>query len=744
MTMVEARLRRRASAHVLNYRSTPSLKRRVTISVLLLLVFLSWNPAVVLQVAAQKDFILEDDEVDGVNVDNNVNNNIDSKTRPNLEDFDPDSDESFLRRENGIIVLESLGSVRKVLQQEESTNGESSTLILALIHASSCPHSLALIKRVEEAYLLLTDYFETTTDKVSDLKKPVFAKLDGSTSDLDPADLLKAGVDVFPTLVFVAGDSNIDTHTLKYQPFMLEYTGRQETAEDIYRTVLHYFHQLIVAAGDVHRTGAFVDVKPKEFDTMMDVTDFLRDHKHGILDHTVVKPGFPVTISAESQEYISWLMSEDNPNHTDDFLLLVQCRNKQRQSGKSRPYYESFEHMARVVSSRRDRLFVTITDCDDDATQGSVVAWKIPFNFDLDGDMSVPTSSFSPSLSTDQSNSSNDHDLSQELIEFIVKVSTPSILWFDRQATAPIAFPKYRKVHAVLFVDLHRIEQGMDQPFAIKSRDMIRRFRSTCRDHWREDETTEQDMVCLVVPSTETRVLTTFGIDIWTVLDERVSQSQPGSQKKEWTEPLPSLVLTDQRGGGTKRYYLDSTVLSASIVAIPDFVDNFWQGSLTPQQKSSKLGARTNNSGVRILTGDTFRTEILQADSDRHALIFFSAPTCGHCKRFSILWNQLAELIAYVEWDSFLTLYEMDVTTNEIVDLDVISVKWLPDVYYFSPQNRTSPVRYDLTDEQGEGVGRLGSPMEIIQWLIQEGDFEDSQLRKLLLGLNKKDGTTAK
>jgi thiol-disulfide isomerase/thioredoxin len=690
-----APLRRPSTGARVPNRSAPSLKMWVAISIFLVLAVLFWNPVAVVE--AQEDSVLENGE--------------ESKT-----------DESFLPKENGLIVLDSLNSLRQVFQQEYSP------LVLTLVYSSSCPHSLALLNRVEVAHRILTVHFEQITDAVGDHKMPSFAKLDAI--DSDPVHLQQSGVFAFPTLVFATGDDS------GHAPFVLEYTGQQETAEDIYRTVLHYFHQLILAAGEVDRTDDFVNVKPREFRNMMDVTDFMRDQQHGILGNTVVEPGFPSTISAELRKYISWLMLDEV---ADDFVLIVQCRNGQSEESESRPYYKSFDHMVLVISSRRDRLFITLSECDADAIDGSVVAWKIPFGVARSGEreLSVPKATFSLSPRSDESSD----DLSLELIEFVVKVSTPSLLWFDRQATAPIAFPKYRQAHAVLFVDLHHVEGGFDRPSAVKSREMIRRFRQTCREHWRKDDTAEQDMVCLVVPSTETRVLATFGIDIWSVLDERVQQ--PDSMK-EMTEPLPALMLTDQRSGGTRRYYLDSNALSASNEAIPDFVTNFWQGGLTPHTKSSKEGPRTNASGVRIVTGDSLRSEILQADDDRHALIFFTSPTCGHCKRFSILWNQLAELIAHVEWDSFLTLYQMDVTANDIIDLDVITVRWLPDVYFFSSHNRTNPLRYDVTDEQGEGVGALGKPLEILHWLIQEGDFEDAQLRQMLLGLNKKDETTAK
>jgi 3-isopropylmalate dehydratase small subunit len=49
------------------------------------------------------------------------------------------------------------------------------------------------------------------------------------------------------------------------------------------------------------------------------------------------------------------------------------------------------------------------------------------------------------------------------LHEFLVKVTSHTVLWLDRETTAPIAFYEKRCVHAVLFVDLHYQNQILQQ-----------------------------------------------------------------------------------------------------------------------------------------------------------------------------------------------------------------------------------------------------------------------------------------
>jgi hypothetical protein len=87
----------------------------------------------------------------------------------------------------------------------------------------------------------------------------------------------------------------------------------------------------------------------------------------------------------------------------------------------------------------------------------------------------------------------------------------------------------------------------------------------------------------------------------------------------------------------------------------------------------------------------------------------------------------------------------MDVTENEI-DYPAewnMSMYWLPDLYYFPPSDaaeedtevdklRERPIRYDREDARGDGVGRLNHPLEVVEWLLDVGGFDEFALLKLL------------
>jgi len=97
-------------------------------------------------------------------------------------------------------------------------------------------------------------------------------------------------------------------------------------------------------------------------------------------------------------------------------------------------------------------------------------------------------------------------------------------------------------------------------------------------------------------------------------------------------------------------------------------------------------------------------------------IVFFTVFTCGHCKRFATLFNQLAKLLSELKWSERLLLYQVDVTRSDVT-LTNVTVMWVPDLYFVSP-DRTEVLQYSETDELEDGVGRLKDPMEILAWII--------------------------
>ena len=575
--------------------------------------------------------------------------------------YDDTVSKTALEEENGILVLMDVEDISVALHPDL---GDPVLLLLAVC-SPICPHCPSFLAKLE-----------TVANSISQLsleKPPLFAKLDGTL--LDAAYLEEQlGVTSYPTLVFVRG--YLDEFTA------IDYIGLQETWEDIYETVLHYWYRC------THQPTAVISL---ENVTQLDSWVQL----HGPLAVRHLLPPLNPSLTEEERDHIRWLMEDDEKE--EPFVFFVQCNTEDKR------YLE----LSEIMGVSRDVLFFSVRNCTG-------------LYADTTNDMVHLSMVVSPPQDW---KSWKDHMRTKwlsdksELEQFVVQMTTPSILWYERKSVAPIAFPTWRKVHAVLFVDTN------DSKF---SKDAIQQFRRVCRS-----QRIGEDMVCLIVPQTERRILTTFGVDLWTPLDRLATEGGP-------IQPvLPTLCITDQRYGGTRKFYLNATTILTVPLAMHDFIGQFWNKELTPAMLSSDRAPRTIKSGVQVLTAASFQ-EAIQTER-KHTLIYFFAPSCGHCKRFSILWNKLAQLVRHMKWNTVLDIAKMDVTTNEIITLDfVLDVDAVPAVYYFG-SDKMQPVRYDIADEFGDNAGRLSDPLDIVEWLLDVSDFDEAELLSLLQDTNKDD-----
>jgi hypothetical protein len=365
-------------------------------------------------------------------------------------------------------------------------------------------------------------------------------------------------------------------------------------------------------------------------------------------------------------------------------------------------------------------------------------------------------------------------------------------LWFDRQLVAPIAFPKYRQIHVVLVVNMHQEVMSLataaldaaaeqdgrdnsknsddntstfllsDHPISSMTQRAVTDFRRTCRNHRIQyaQQLLDYDIVCLIVPSTEIRILTTFGmIDVWLSTDIAIEQfmtsnkyNTPNNFSNEMHHQqvitFPTMLITDQRFGGTRRYYKDLVSdyynkTDSHINSISDYLTSFWRHELQHEIKSSSQPQQQNeinHDGIRTLTAATVESILFDTEESFHALIFFTASTCGHCKRFWIIWNRLGRLLQNIGWNSFIYLYQFDVSENDIsATLLNVSVESIPNVYYLSPDRKTR-IRYNVTDELGDGIGAVREASEILDWLVNDvGDsfMSQEQIEKLLINLEE-------
>ena len=569
-------------------------------------------------------------------------------------------------------------------------------------------------------------------------------------------------------------------------------------------------------------------------DDVEELEGFLKSHGRGLFSR--VTPALDPHWTTEENEAIQYIMGDNtlieemensgDATADDPFLVVCQCQRSDSSPVRggdesvedhdlddSNGVYYHFDEIARVLALRRDVLFVVlekscrmhpplqnsddrgqifeiqdagvaIFSLDDDWNLGRHQTWK-PMIFSASSAINDDNVS-----SSDASTTWTEHQekiIQSSLTEFIASRVTPSLFWLDRQQTAPIAFAGYNKVHAVLFVDMHHCDSSSSlDAFHKSARNAVHQLRSVCQRYRQSlGEVTNSKvgqpknanhMTCIVVPSTDTRILTTFGVDIWTPLDHQATarRTQGNGDKPEpqnrrtddGVDILPTLLITDQRGVGLKRYYLDQPHI-LNPTAISEFVDSFWSGELNNEYKSggrsgggdldtaSSTGTAdrtmsrppTNRYGVQELTAE-YMTQWMAPSTtsdgnkyaEEHLLLLMYSPTCGHCKRIRIIWNKLSELIRSLGWDTFVHVAKLDVTKNELF-LPGMAVRWLPDVYYVGPQQKDLNgsanrrlVQYDRVDGLGEGIGGVNDTIEIIQWLLDVANLDEDALLSALDG----------
>ena len=624
------------------------------------------------------------------------------------------------------------------------------TFVLTLTYSQKCPACKERIDQfVHDIPQLWQDQQRRGDLLIKGFPPPVLLLLSVDTQDEKNSltgQLEGFGVTHVPSLLWMIRDTPGHTFVLD---FVATKAPGKLTSQDILQKYQHMQTRLLWLSSSMtfeDGAGSFM-LKPKYFsatstcgknagnETLASpILTWFLEHGHDVFGSVV--QSFPGSLLEAERDYAEWLWHEDDKEADDGFLLLGQCR---RPDDENNPLLTAFDRLAANWIDRREIVMLGIIDCPNaEIDTGKVYIWRrFPPERYLDEDLDISWDTAEKVISVDQSSDTAEDDLKNAL----VGATTPSILWLDRELTAPIAFPLWRKVHAVLVIDLHR-GASHSGTVALTSLDKrqanaLRRFRQTCREHQRNPFT--EDVVCLVVPSTDIRTLTVFGIDIWTPLDLVAWKPEEGHSDPEF---LPVAFITDQRFGGTRRFYLERDGLEEPD-GFAQFWKSFWEGSLAAFPKSSP-SSRTNKAGVRIITAIDFQNEILDrsapTEDRKHVLVLFTSSMCGHCRRLVALWNQLAHLFQRIGWSSFVELHQMDVSTDELF-LDELwneTIRWVPDLIYVSPEDHPRVVRYAEKDDYGDHVvGGIKSSMDLVDWFLRVASLDDDRLAELLLDVRK-------
>ena len=632
------------------------------------------------------------------------------------------------------------------------------TFVLTLVYSRKCAGCRERVQQLERE---VPQLWEQGQEIDTSLPPPVVLLL--NIDNQDPTLTLTKQLEGFglthvPALLWMMRDTPGNT-------FVLEFAASEEpdelTAASILQTFQHIQTRLLLLSSQILfdlQTGVFT-VTPNSFavehkangshanETLHTSSPmqswFMVNGPRVFRFDEQIPPDF---LNKSERNYGKWLWNQGDNSAGDGYLLLGQCRSIDAEESI---LFDAFDRLAAAWINRRDIAMITISDCQDvTLDDGKVYVWRIDPNAFMDDILDITWEGAERVISIHSSTLTSDVDLKNAL----VSATTPSLMWLDRERTAPIAFLSARKVHAVLVVNVHRASTTNE--FSLSQEDeeqaeILQRFRQTCRDHQRNP--LAEDIVCLVVPSTDVRTLTIFGVDIWTRID--LAESQPSSPNNPEPEILPVVFITDQRFGGTRRYYLDRTELERPD-GLTKFWQDFWEGRLSPFPKSSQQ-SHTNKAGINIITASDFQENVLKRrghsksygdaeeqldqvqtlENNHHALVLFTSSMCGHCRRLMTLWNQFGRLVQEVGWSSFLTLYQMDVSIDEVL-LDEKwneTIRWVPDLIYIPPDTDAQPIRYAEKDAAGDDiVGGVSSYMDLVEWFLHVATLGDDQILEML------------
>jgi len=99
--------------------------------------------------------------------------------------------------------------------------------------------------------------------------------------------------------------------------------------------------------------------------------------------------------------------------------------------------------------------------------------------------------------------------------------------------------------------------------------------------------------------------------------------------------------------------------------AAKDFLTAVKSKKVKPQYKSAATPSpEVDSNEVTVLVGETFEKHVL--DSKKDVFVEFYAPWCGHCKKLTPVWEELARKSKDAGWrDRGLVIAKMDATENE-------------------------------------------------------------------------------
>nr|CCQ18635.1 Protein disulfide isomerase [Sycon ciliatum] len=167
---------------------------------------------------------------------------------------------------------------------------------------------------------------------------------------------------------------------------------------------------------------------------------------------------------------------------------------------------------------------------------------------------------------------------------------------------------------------------------------------------------------------------------------------------------VPAVRIIELAARDMKKYQPETGEITADVIA--PFIEGVNDGSIKQSLKSEEIPEDWDAKPVKQIVGKNFNDVII--NNEKHALIQFYAPWCGHCKKLMPVWDEVGE---YFDGRDDHVVGKMDATANEVEGLKIES---FPTIYYFLPNGKSRPIKYTGKRELeallvfAEGGGRDG------------------------------------
>jgi len=142
----------------------------------------------------------------------------------------------------------------------------------------------------------------------------------------------------------------------------------------------------------------------------------------------------------------------------------------------------------------------------------------------------------------------------------------------------------------------------------------------------------------------------------------------------------PTIRVISFTGGNLNKFIINDLTTEGLTAGL----NNYKAGKLDAHFKSAPI-PETNDEPVKVIVGDSF--DKLVTTTDKFVLLEAYAPWCGHCKKLTPIYKELAEKLAD---EQDIVIAKMDATENEH---SLMPVQGFPTIRLFKPSTKT-PVDY--------------------------------------------------